>query len=154
MTCIAATSSRGVCWIAGDSLLTDEDNPVMRTTEAKVWSPRPGVCVGGCGDWGWLQHLRALDWPAAIEDVPGRLFTAAEGAAIVGWGARLYFLNSDRELVEYSEKIAAVGTGALVAIGALAASQACGERRVKEAVKIAAHYCPGEVGGRIVVART
>ena len=145
-------TQRGRTWAAADSLLSD-GGPVMQMGAPKVWTPAPRIVVGACGDLSWVERLRSVEWPSKESDLPRLaldLAGDAEGAALLGWYGRLWYLSSGRECAPIRDKAYAVGSGAPYALGALAVSQAGPARRVADAVRVAARYSPGDVGGRVV----
>jgi ATP-dependent protease HslVU (ClpYQ) peptidase subunit len=155
MTCIAAcVGRRGRVYMAADSIATEKHATNAYSATPKAWRWGNGV-IGMAGSWAAIAKAQALDgpvtakraieaWHEAIGD--GETY---DGQALLGWGGAIYFLGPCGETIRYAERVGAIGSGGLVAIGVLASSQLGPEARVREAVRVASRYV-STVGGAIV----
>lgn len=179
MTCIVAVADpNGSVVIGGDSAGTDAwDLSLQIGTEPKVW--RQGhLLFGACGSFRVSQLVRYhLTLPVPDEDVDpldylsGKLVNAlrdtlAEGGAltslwgdmteeltgsglIVCMGGRVFAIQEDFGVLEMTHGYAAIGCGALLAWGALAATEdieITSKRRVRIALDAAERHSAGVRG--------
>jgi len=156
VTAIAAVVHRGQVWLAGDSR-AGNDAFVVAQRRPKV-ALYGVVAVGAAGDARFDPVLAAVDWSrdwlteirkhAAAIDVPLDC-----GELVIGHRGRLYYYDSG-SIFEAAERYAACGSGALVCIGYLAASEGLPpQNRVRGAVAAAAKHVP-TVGGKVTVIHT
>lgn len=162
MTCIAGIVERGHVMLAGDSALTLGDDEQWCSRDAKVWRIGEWV-VGACGGGGYCDMMRhALKLPAVGRRgfdarlriaLPLAVRAAADRAklpagemarALVGLRGRLYMLDSELGIHRPRMPWYAIGSGGMVAMGALYAAREGGAReRLLGAMRAAAALCQG-----------
>jgi ATP-dependent protease HslVU (ClpYQ) peptidase subunit len=167
VTCVIGMVREGKVWLAGDSAASDGTAQITSIMERKVflWG---AMAVGFAGAFRGAQVLRyALKPMNAAPEAPmgwlvrtfiPRLKTAFERHEVVGEdlipdllvgiGGRLFEVSSDLEVIESRDGVAAIGSGAPYALGALAAIGRSNrpDTALACALSIAERYCPGVKG--------
>ena len=164
MTCVVGSVARGKVSVGADSIIVHGDD-VMYAADPKVWQSGPAL-VGAAGDWIYLDLLRRIDFPAALDENWLRYgFTAAfrklksdlglsaetenepDGEAVIGALGALWWLDSD-SIIKSALSYAATGIGQTVAMGALAVLPGSmpSSRRCLRALEAAEKHCSGVRG--------
>lgn len=158
MTCIAGIEHAGRVWLAGDSAASSDDGVVIAQRTPKVW--RVGqIVVGCCGVAQWEGIWRRISFPRPVtRDVDAWVFNELHAAvsgmvgeddledssALVGIGARLYYVEPDGNASRVGNGYCAVGTGDAVALGSLhttARRKLLPRYRLTLALQAAAAHC-------------
>jgi hypothetical protein len=158
MTCIAGIEHGGRVWLGGDSAVSSEDGVIVSQRTPKVWRTGPLV-VGCCGNSSWEGIWRRISFPRAVTRdvdawVANELHAAVTGmigddtiedsAALVGIGARLYYVEPDGNAWRAAGGYCAAGTGDAVALGSLhttARRKLLPRYRLTLALQAAATHC-------------
>lgn len=124
MTLIAACVGADSAWMVGDSAVSQEDGIVLCSATPKI-AARGGWLVGAAGDAGSCTALLARAWPSD----PRALIRALRGVggeweALLARPGALYVADSDGDLEAISRRYWAIGSGAQVGLGVMAASRA------------------------------
>lgn len=168
MTCIVGLVDGGDVWIGGDSAASRESGELTLRRDPKVFR-RGEYLIGFTDSWRMGQLLR---YRLAVPERPGSVelfeWMATEfvdavrrclseggfahidnnveegGGFLVAVGGRLFGVDSDYQVGEDLSGYSAVGCGAEVALGALAATRDLGGRiRVKRALEAAELHMNG-----------
>ena len=165
MTCIIGIVEKGKVYIGGDSAGVSGMDVTIRKDD-KVFRVGDFV-IGGTTSFRMLQLLKYSFKPPKVKgdlhkymctdfvDEIRKTFAAGGflekdrdsdvgGTFLVAYKGRLFEINSDFQVGEAKEGIAAVGCGARYAIGAAYALNGLGAKPIiKEALRISAHYSGG-----------
>lgn len=170
MTCVVGLEHDGTVWLGGDSTCNGEDS-VMIQREAKVFTRGPYI-IGFAGSFRVGAILRYIvDLPPLPKTGVDRMMVTDfaselrrsftnEGldtdkqadwdwSALVGIRSSLYCVEPDLHVWRHREKYAAIGTGALVALGAMHAlsqTDLTAQQKIETALEGAAKYVPSVRG--------
>jgi ATP-dependent protease HslVU (ClpYQ) peptidase subunit len=157
VTAIACVWSRGRAYMAADSLVTVGDRAVQ-IAAPKAWRAGP-LIVGCAGALDYLATLAGVQWPADVTPPrAGALIRSAlreagidlsEGEALIGGADGIWAADSGT-CYRLRGSIAAAGSGAEYALGALHVTSGDPVIRVRAAIGAARAWCPS-VGGRVIV---
>lgn len=131
MTAIVGIVHGGKTWIGGDSCVSDSHTREVSNFK-KVWKAG-GYLIGAAGNGGWFAVLRHMRWPQVPSHgyinsgIVGDIIAAARaldieipmrggteegtgsGAILIGGCGKLWYLDSDLSVDEYTET--AIGSG-------------------------------------------
>lgn len=159
MTAIAAVLGPEGAALAADSRLSTDAGHAYDTPAPKIW--RAGArLVGAAGSVDYCEALARVAWPADLRsptatDAVRRALARTgagldEGEGIIVEARKIWLV--DASLVALRTHLAAVGSGAPYALGALVVtSHLDPAARARAAVRAAAKWRPSDVGGRTIV---
>ena len=128
MTAIVGIVSGGKTWMGADSCISD-NNIRQSTKTPKLWRAG-GYLVGAAGIGGWFAVLRRLRWPSVPSEgymlagfvadllgtadqlgveLPAGKESSSDGSALVGGAGRLWYIDSDLSVDEFSETACGAG---------------------------------------------
>ena len=168
MTCIAGLVDKGKVWIGGDSFIGSADSFDYDLSDSKVF--RKGEFLYGCsGDARDAQILKYIFRPPAqpkrMSDLTYLATTYVDalrdlmveqgrgvveegvskfnGHLLIGYRGSLYELLGTYTVLRSPRKMAAMGCGNHLALGAMSVAKGTGRERVKAALEAAAMWSAG-----------
>lgn len=158
MTCIVGAVSRGKISVGADSIISHGDD-VLYSGDPKVWRSGSAL-VGSSGDWLYIDLLRRIDFPVALDEnwlrhgltaalrkLKSDLGEEPDGDAIIGALGAVWFLDGIT-IIKSALSYASTGVGQTVAMGALSVMPASipSHRRCERALEAAERHCSGVRG--------
>jgi ATP-dependent protease HslVU (ClpYQ) peptidase subunit len=170
MTCIVGLENKGTIYIGSDSAISDEnaigslatneksfilnDEFILgccgsiRTTQVLHYGFKPPIKKNDSNDMGYLvidfvDSLREILKDKATIYSENSTETLIETGLLLGFNACLYTIDTDMQVSRCDDGYAAMGSGDMLALGALYATKHLGlkpEERIKTALEAATHH--------------